>query len=438
MKFKEEVELVQSLFFGSLNTKSNNFFGIAKRNNIINAILKKESYKLSDCFGKFGLDIYNLFNNIYIDHPCVYSKVNDFFNSEILTYMDEVLNLYDTITFYKCNGILNLIKTVFENLLIDDFTKIGIDTPPRLIISSSFREKIRKNRRMSRIFKDQSFSEFEPSEKDWIDSPDSFQYFVRLNNKPIDSNTEFPDINEAIKNLKSVEMYCQATSLSNYLDLKTGKNRKMYCGFQEISISKLICILGKVHGVVFDNNEFSFKLNCNREVTEFLLNTVCIPTELLTKMSDFTGGFKLKNDNTITLYEFLQYSGGSLSWEKMFSDIDNLYPFLKYCARSYISNNFKEYTSFFHNLNYTLDHFHDCNGMPVFDYIILVVPTIIINNDFLNKDKKYYFKHNIITYASDKNEASIYLDELLVKNKIVNPIIVGQKDGAIYPICYMN
>jgi hypothetical protein len=101
----------------------------------------------------------------------------------------------------------------------------------------------------------------------------------------------------------------------------------------------------------------------------------------------------------------------------------------------------------------SLDSFEDFGGFPVFDKYFILMPGISFNEIFFlqpslkfkfidsnNKNEaSFKFKTNKrIIDSNNKSEAYYIVDSYLLVNKLICPIVLGQKDNFFYFLDYLN
>ena len=77
-----------------------------------------------------------------------------------------------------------------------------------------------------------------------------------------------------------------------------------------------------------------------------------------------------------------------------------------------------------------LEKFPDANHKPIFDHFGVIVPSISYKLTYINDES------GIIQNFPDPTDAGRALDKILIKKKLVYPIIVGERNGKCYFICH--
>jgi hypothetical protein len=82
-----------------------------------------------------------------------------------------------------------------------------------------------------------------------------------------------------------------------------------------------------------------------------------------------------------------------------------------------------------HTIN-MLEKFPEANDKPIFDHFGVIVPTIAYKNKMFNNE------NGILQDYENLEDATRDLDKIFIKKKFFYPIIVGEKDGKCFFICY--
>ena len=77
-----------------------------------------------------------------------------------------------------------------------------------------------------------------------------------------------------------------------------------------------------------------------------------------------------------------------------------------------------------------LEHFPEANNKPIFDHFGVIVPSIAYKNNLFKNDND-----EVMDFAT-VDECQIELDKVMIKKKLFHPVIVGEKDGKCFFICY--
>lgn len=107
-----------------------------------------------------------------------------------------------------------------------------------------------------------------------------------------------------------------------------------------------------------------------------------------------------------------------------------------YQARMYPLPNFLTPPSSVREIINKVESFSALGNNPFFDYLWVLVPSININHPFLRHHKEVeewsILNNKEEVLFSNSMEASMFLDKKLVENKIVYPIVIGERDGKCY------
>ena len=77
-----------------------------------------------------------------------------------------------------------------------------------------------------------------------------------------------------------------------------------------------------------------------------------------------------------------------------------------------------------------LEQFPEANNRPIFDHYGIIVPSIQYNHE------SFYDLNGMIVRHGSIDESGKALDRMLIKEKYFYPIVVGEKDGKCFFICY--
>ena len=86
-----------------------------------------------------------------------------------------------------------------------------------------------------------------------------------------------------------------------------------------------------------------------------------------------------------------------------------------------------------------LDNFPECNNKPIFDHFGIIIPGINFPlNDKNNQFYTFLDKSGLLRSYSSREEAVKEFDRILVRDKHIFPIILGEYEGKAYFICYFD
>ena len=77
-----------------------------------------------------------------------------------------------------------------------------------------------------------------------------------------------------------------------------------------------------------------------------------------------------------------------------------------------------------------LENFPEANDKPIFDHFGVIVPSIMYKNKIFKNEA------GILQTFANVEECNKELDKVLIKGNHFYPIIVGEKDGKCFFICY--
>jgi hypothetical protein len=358
--------------------------------------------------------------------------------SAVANKMSEILTLYDTASEFNTPNIIALVnRAVNETQIAKDLDNfMNRHMPLRAIADPKLREDMRRRGRLSKNAGSVYFSEFEADMKGWADCPHSIRYYVRLNEEPA---VDLEHYRGMIVRFLELGMDSQANACVNHMQAVT-KKRDKYCGFQKVDVDSLVGTLGKVHGFVSNGTSVSLSVDTNPEMMKFLLSHICFSPSTLKEMMEWVDETWVVSDPS-TLLEALDCTDNYDDWEDLVRVFSKKRSFSFYRARVYTTSNpivSKLLPIDVFGIIDQLERFHDFGYLPLFDHFLLMVPSIAITDIFYNEKNKGYFIYDgkMVRDFERKEDASVFLDFMMMKHRVVYPLLVGQKDDQQYPIGY--
>lgn len=268
----------------------------------------------------------------------------------------------------------------------------------RLISSQLERDSVRLNKKMQVIDLQNIYKK---NADVWKMQPDDFLPFLRFDS--VYSN----EIAKAEKKMRRYqELGCItlaneiAKSIQNFRD----NMEQSYYGFNRITMTNAAVILAKLHG-------FSYT-----------------PSQ-----SVYAGGFYTNTDPQIHVYNSFFNNYNFDPTNALSAMYSNLYSRYVYEPKVYPFYELKELASDqLLNIINKLENFPEANGKPLFDHYGVIVPSFSYNLLYINDES------GVIQNFTSAIEASRALDKILIRKKLIFPIVVGERDGKCFFICHWN
>lgn len=259
---------------------------------------------------------------------------------------------------------------------------------PRLIQDKNKREELRKNKKTLIDVPSSNIGNF----YDFLMNYENFEKYELCSTWVENTKKSMKEKQEFFLNLESeafVEFYKKQQG-------KLVNDIKNYCGFGEITISKAVSILAKLHGFQIREN-----------------NTLYI------KYSDLIGTTQKEDDiNEINLF-----INDKKSQKTRCEFRANLYP---YHTLSEFAND--DVIEFINKLD-------NQDNICLFDYYWIVVPSISVINPLFMTDNGYNVNGKIF---DNDLQAQQELDKYLISSGKIYPVILGEKDNINHFICYLR
>jgi hypothetical protein len=222
----------------------------------------------------------------------------------------------------------------------------------------------------------------------WDNTPDSFGDFHRNANrycKEIEEATKIKD-HMSMYGLKSMAS-CADKSIE---EMKLKMAADSFCGFNKISLVMASVILAKMSGHTMDQSSLYYTST-----------RICADVDFLKSSGVFYDFDKTKVDYMPVAYTFTELN--STASEDMKKLIEHL------------------------------ESFPPLGNKPLFDHYRILVPSV--NYPF--EPCKYRFKEDSEEVVCDVlNDAKHKIDCIFVKRKLMTSILLGERDGDHYFICY--
>lgn len=436
---EKEVSSVNNLFLSSFNEKFNEeIVSPEKTSPILEKILNICDSKLEECLGNFGLKLKYFAENFNFKHPSVQSMVTFLSDPGFTNKIYEALEIHENIKDFNVSNIFQVLRdSIYTSDFFYKFNNIFNEcTPIRAILDKDLREEIRRKTKLTNKSGDIWFSEIEINFTDWTHSPDSLGEFARGVNS-LDEDLE--QYRFVLDKLLYMGLEDQRASFINYIQ-NVLLSRECYCGFNKLESRLIASTLSKLHGFVPAESGISLFLNKNFDLIKFLLQNIYLSCEIINDIFNYANEDG-EVDKPTTFFESLNNVNFTGNWEELIKSYFKQFPLFNYRARCYSVSNYLIRNLIPNNtLNVIdqLDNFYDYGNFPIFDHVFLMVPSIAVGES-IHTEKGFFIKDDGgLKKFERRQDAALFLDLLLIKNNLVFPLIVGQKDNKYYPICYLD
>ena len=352
---------------------------------------------LEFAFGHFGKKLGYLASILDMTHPDLVSIFDGSFSDdqEFSKQCVQFLAMAE----YAKNNDLNHIFPLLGSLLIKESLDKNIvrkidsiscnKSYARMILNSDEREAIRFSKKMQTIDL-QAF--YKKGEEAWNSQPDNFKQFIRYDAAYL---RELKQAERKMKRYQELGCHSLASEICKSIDLFRENMEQAYYGFNRITMTSAAVILAKSLGYSFNP---SYQLSVGGHVMR-------VEAQVTINRSFFTD----------------YYFDSSLVVDANYHYEPKVYPF----------HELKEIASpeVMHTIN-MLEKFPEANDKPIFDHFGVIVPTIAYKNKMFNNE------NGILQDYENLEDATRDLDKIFIKKKFFYPIIVGEKDGKCFFICY--
>ena len=369
---------------------------------------------LEFAFGKFGYNLGRFTKSLDMTHPDIFSVLDGVFNNEheFAKQCTEFLFVAD----YAVNNDLRRIFPLLCKLLIEesldknivrkidniDYSRLHV----RLVKESALRDELRMSKKMQLI---DLQAIYKKGEEIWTMQPDCFQKFLRFD------SAYSQEIKKAEKKKKRYEdMGCVtlAQEIAKSIDSFKDNMQHSYYGFNRITMTNAAIILAKFSGYEYNSSSDVSSNSSGRSSDSYIS----------VEKSHFTNyDFEPKDEQSLVFNNCIIDLSKSIERDGFYTYQPKVYPF--HMLKDLASETLKKTID-------CLENFPEANQKPIFDHFGVIVPTIEYKKTFV-KDTDGNTK-----YFDKPEEASKFLDKNLIKCKCIFPIIVGEKDGKCYFICY--
>lgn len=352
---------------------------------------------LEYAFGQFGTNLLQLTRVLDMSHPDLVN-IFDGTLSDSQKFSKKCIQFLALAEYAKSNQLNEIfpwVGSLFIKESLDKNVVKKIDNANynksyvRLILDSEEREAIRFCKKMQTIDL-QNF--YKKSDELWNAQPENFRQFIRYD------AAYMRELKQAEKKMKRYqELGCQslAAEIGKSIDVFRENMEQTYYGFNRITMTNAAIILAKCLG--YDYHP-AYQLNVGG-------HSMKMDAQIKVPRSYFKNYFFDQSFDLTTVYEYEP----------------KVYPFheLSSIAPQQVVQTIK-----------LLESFPEANEKPIFDHFGVIVPSISYKN------KMFKNESGLLHDYGTQEECSKELDKVLIKNKYIYPIIIGEKDGKCFFICY--
>jgi hypothetical protein len=352
---------------------------------------------LEFAFGHFGKNLGNLTHVLDMTHPDLVSIFDGSFSDE-QKFSKQCIEFLAMAEYARNNGMSHIFPLLGNLLIKESLDKTVIKkidganynkSYVRLILDSEERDAIRFCKKMQ-VIDLQAF--YKKGEESWNAQPDCFKQFIRYD------SAYMRELKQAEKKMKRYqELGCQslASEISKSIEVFRENMEQAYYGFNRITMTSAAIILAKS---MFYNYSPSCQISA--------------------------GGHIMKIEAQVTVNRsFFKdiYFDSSLVVDATYHYEPKVYPFheLKDVASDEVLQTIK-----------MLENFPEANNKPIFDHFGVIVPSIAYRN------KMFKNENGILQDYAVLEDCQKEMDKMFIRNKCFYPIIVGEKDGKCFFICY--
>lgn len=391
---------------------------------LLKRILQCDDELLELTLGKVGHKLRHFAEQVDFDHPEIVSAFDGVLADD-QDFAQDCLELFLLAEFARSHSLSRLLpilgRTVTKESLPRNVLK-KIDVPQnnrmhvRLLKDAKERDDIRMTKRMQII---DLQSVYKKGEEVWNAQPDNFKKFLRF-------DTAYQeDLKKAEKKAQRYEeLGC--TSLANEVrrSIEAFKEHmeQAYYGFNRITMTNAAVILAKSLG---------FTYTPPHEVLVQDKYHIGGSEGRITVSRRFFGKYNFDPDQTLEFSPLVSEIAGSpiftAKQQNPFVYEPRVYPLHEFLDIAPAS--VKETISL-------LEAFPDASGKPIFDHFGVIVPGVAFPPPQREGLHTFLDERGMIQTYKVREEALKALDAILIKGAYFHPIIVGDKDGKCYFVCY--
>lgn len=352
---------------------------------------------LEYAFGQFGTNLLQLTKVLDMSHPDLATIFDGNFsdNQNFAKKCMQFLAMAEYAKNNQLNEIFPWIGSLFVKESLDKTVIKKIDNANynksyvRLILDSEEREAIRFCKKMQ-IIDLQNF--YKKSDELWNAQTDNFKQFIRYDSAYM---RELKQAEKKMKRYQELGCHSLASEIAKSIGVFRENMEQTYYGFNRITMTNAAIILAKCLGYTYSP---AYQLHAGEHIMRMDAQ-IKVP-RIFFKNYFFDHSLDL---NTVYDYE------------------PKVYPFHEVVdiAPEQVMQTIK-----------LLESFPEANDKPIFDHFGVIVPSISYKNHIFKNES------GLLQDCGSQEECSKELDKVFIKNKYIYPIIIGEKDGKCFFICY--
>ena len=400
-----KVQQLQSEFMRRLVLSSSNGKFIVP--SVLPIITQSSDDLIEFGLGKIGLKLKDLLESVDSTHPEIVNFLEGIIADDQV-FSQNCIELLKIAEFAKANNLLNIVPEFGRQIIKTNISRQIIkqlDAPKnnrmyvRLLTDPEERQEIRMTKRLQ--FIDLAWI-YKKGDEVWNSLPENFDKFLRF-------DSAYQDQIEQAE--RKAQRYLQLGCESLYEEIKKSivefkeNMQQAYFGFNRITMTSAAVILAK-------SLAFNFSIETN------VIHDSCgaLRTNgMITVPREFFGELNFDPDATNQREGLFDYF-----YEP------RVYPYHE--LSDLASDQVKQTIEI-------LECFPDAGNKPIFDHFGIIVPSVRFPH---LHEKLYTFldENGVLQCYNDREDAVRSLDRILIKKNCFHPVIVGERDGKCYFICY--
>lgn len=349
-----------------------------------------------------GLRLRDVARQLDYQHPEIGSVLKGVFSNDLVS--DRICN-YLKLAEYAINQKFSQVQLYRSALTKAPAALRSIDSVEknqqliRLLSDCSLRNKIRGMKEVRPV---EMRYLLKKGKTHWAQMPTDFSYYTRY------SEAYKKDVEEAKMKIGVYEeLGCKALrrTIESRIALFADHMQNTFCGFHRIKMGDAAAIAGRSIGAVVTSASSSSDV-------DLLVRVGCTAIKKYTYSDP-------KADYSI------------LKMPRYYNYVARAYPYI--ALEEIASANMKRAIDHLENLP-------ESGGKPLFDHYIVMVPSVAYPsepNKITRNAIKYAFRaEGGLNEFDDPEECAKQLDRAMIRNGDTNPILLGERDGECYFICY--
>lgn len=343
-------------------------------------------------FGDLGVNLGRYTQSLDLNHPDVISVLDGLFQDG-QRFSQACLELLGLAEYARHQGMSHVFPDMGSLLVREMLSKAVVkrlDTTSlnrlqvRLIKDPAERDGMRLTKKMQVIDLE---GVFRKGEEAWASQPDSFKKFLRFDSA---YDEELEAARKKMRRYEELGCHALAKEIAKSIEAFSQNVEQSYYGFNRITMTNAAVVLAKSLG-------FSF---------------FCQPLYTSTPAIRMSESY---------FEDFNFDASGLVGPKRTYIYNPKVYPFhqLRDIAPDSVLQTVGK-----------LESFPEANYKPIFDHYGVIVPSFIYNFD------SFYDKSGLLLKYDTIESCNRDLDRALIKTKSIYPIVVGEKDGKAYFVCY--